>query len=279
MSSVNRTHAGILTETGTYLDTIIANTLIELEAKQRRTPMGTLNADPRPPRDFAAALVRDTVALIAEVKHASPSKGVLIEPFEPVAIASEYAANGAAALSVLTDQKFFRGSLDDLRAVRAAVDLPILRKDFVVDAYHLAEARAVGADAALLIVGVLDNAKLTDLYVEAVSYGLTALIEVHDEHELERALKLRPRLIGINNRDLRTFRTDLHTTIRLAKLVPVDVIVVAESGIQSSADVQAMAAAGARAVLVGEALVTATSRAAKVRELSSVASVPKARQP
>lgn len=270
MSDLVNSHSGILTDTGTYLDRIIANTLIEVAERQRQP--ADLTPFPHPPRDFAAAIQRDTVALIAEVKQASPSKGLLITPFEPVTLAKTYADNGAAALSVLTDQRFFQGSLADLRAVRAAVDLPILRKDFVIDAFQVREARAAGADAVLLIVGVLDDSRLADLYAMVVAHGLTALIEVHDDTELERALRLSPKLIGINARDLRTFHTDLGTVQRLAAHVPPEVILVAESGIHSAADVQAMAEAGASAVLVGEALITAgdVHRPAKIRELSGV---------
>ncbi len=260
--------AGILTSTGTYLDKIIANTLIEVEDHKHAAP--DLTPYPGVPRNFTAALQRETVALIAEVKHASPSKGVLIDPFDPVGLATVYAANGAAALSVLTDQKFFQGSLNDLRAVRAAVELPILRKDFVIDEFQIKEARAAGADAVLLIVGVLDDVLLADLYAMVTAADLTALLEVHDESEVERALKLSPQLIGINNRDLRTFKTDLGTTQRLARHVPPEVTLVSESGIHSAADVAAMAEAGARAVLVGESLIVAADRAAKVCELAGV---------
>lgn len=268
MSSVSTVGAGVLTDTGTYLDKIIANTLLEVTERKRIAV--DLRSYPQPPRDFVAALRKDTVALIAEVKHASPSKGILIEPFEPVALAKTYATNGASAISVLTDQQFFKGSLADLSAVRSGVDLPILRKDFVIDPFQIEEARSVGADAILLIVGVLNDFKLADLYQIAVEQGLTALVEVHDEAELDRALKLKPHLVGVNARDLRTFHTDLNTIRSLAARIPPDVPFVAESGIHTAADVESMAASGARAVLVGEALITAADRAAKVRELSGV---------
>ncbi len=262
--------SGVLTGTGTYLDRIVANTIVELtERKRAHVPLTPYAGGTR---DFAAALNRETIALIAEVKHASPSKGVLIDPFDPVALAESYAANGAACLSVLTDRQFFQGSLDDLRKVRAAVDLPILRKDFVIDAFQIDEARAVGADAILLIVGILDDALLADLYAVASDHGLAALVEVHDAAELERAQRLAPALIGINNRNLRTFETDLGTVERLAATIPLSRTrtLIAESGINSAADVAWMAAAGARAVLVGESLIVAADRAAKVRELSGV---------
>lgn len=272
MSSASTISAGVLTDTGTYLDKIIANTIGEIAERKYRTP--NLTPYPRPPRDFMTTLHKETITLIAEVKHASPSKGTLIDPFDPVALATTYAANGAAAISVLTDGKFFRGSLADLSAVRNAVELPILRKDFVIDAFQIAEARAVGADAILLIIGILDDTKMADLYTITGEYGLTALVEVHGAGELERALKIKPRLIGINARDLRTFHTDLNTIRQLAARVPSEVTLVAESGIQTAADVEAMAAAGARAVLVGEALITAVDCAAKVRELSGVKRKP-----
>jgi len=264
--------SGILTATGTYLDRIIANTLIEVAERQKHVPIESLIPADHPPRAVIESLRRVTVALIAEVKQASPSKGVLINPFDPVALARDYAHNGAAMLSVLTDARFFQGSLADLIAVRAAVDLPILRKDFVIADYQLAEARAVGADAALLIVGVLDDAKLADLYAAAIGRGLTPLVEVHDAEEVARALRLSPTppLIGVNNRDLRTFHTDLAITVQLAALIPPEVTLIAESGINSAAAVARMAAAGARAVLVGEAIVTAPDRPAKVNELSNV---------
>ena len=260
--------AGVLTATGTYLDRIVANTLEEITQSKRFAADLTPYASP--PRGFAAALRRDTVALIAEVKHASPSKGVLIEPFEPVVIAAAYAENGAAALSVLTDQMFFKGHLDDLKAVRAVNPLPILRKDFVIDAFQITEARAAGADAILLIVGILEDALLVDLFATASAQGMAALIEVHDAAELDRALRVAPTLIGINNRNLRTFETDLSTFEHLAAKIPSDITLVAESGLHSAADVVRMAAAGARAVLVGEALIMAADRATKVREISRV---------
>ena len=260
--------AGVRTDTGTYLDKIFANTIGEVAERKRHVlPLAPY---PQPPRDFVAALHKETISLIAEVKHVSPSKGVLIDPFDPVALGTAYAEHGASAVSVLTDARFFGGSLSDLTAVRRTVELPILRKDFVIDGFQIAEARAAGADAVLLIVGVLDDAKLVDLYADAAEQGLTAVIEVHDAAELERALKLPLRLLGINSRDLRTFRTDLNTVRELAVRVPSDITLVAESGIHTAADVEAMAGSGARAVLVGEALITAANRPHKVRELSGV---------
>ncbi len=222
-----------------------------------------------PPRDFKAVLQRPRVALIAEVKKASPSKGLLVKDFNPVRIARTYEENGASAISVLTDEKFFQGSLDDLRAVRAAVRIPVLRKDFIIDAHQVFEARAAGADAVLLIVMALEDAQLHDLHILITELGMAALVEVHNEAELERALKIGASLIGVNNRDLRTFHEDLTTTDRVAALVPPDVTLVAESAIRSVEDVHRMGTYGAHAVLVGEGLVKAKDIATEVRLYSS----------
>jgi indole-3-glycerol phosphate synthase len=242
------------------------------------------------PRDFAAALYRCNVdgyvALIAEIKRASPSKGDLVKgEFKPVELAQTYAANGAVCISVLTDEHFFKGSLNHLRVVRTAVDAPLLRKDFVVDAYQLYEARAAGADAALLIVAALDDAELRDLHALAIELGLTPLVEVHDEVETERAMRIGACVIGVNNRDLRTFHVDIETTARCAKLVNgywlmnassqlstnnQQHILVSESGIFSPADVARVAAMGANAILVGESIITSGDVAAQVQALSSV---------
>ncbi|MEP7284897.1 MAG: indole-3-glycerol phosphate synthase TrpC [Chloroflexota bacterium] len=257
--------AGITT-TGTILDRIVARKLEEVAA----LPPLASNSEVAPPRDFMAALRRDTVALIAEIKHASPSKGVLIEPFDPVALSTIYAQNGAAAISVLTDRDFFQGSLDDLRAVRANVPIPVLRKDFTIDERQIVEARAAGADAILLIVAVLDDALLRDLFEMARQNGVAALIEVHTEAEMERALKLNPPLLGINNRDLHTFKVDLEVTQRLARMAPPDALLVAESGIFTTDHVAAVAAAGASAILVGESIVKSDDIGAQVRLLSGV---------
>jgi indole-3-glycerol phosphate synthase len=208
-----------------------------------------------------------SVRLIAEIKRASPSRGPLRADLDPVALATVYEANGAAAVSVLTDCRFFRGSLADLRAVRAQTTLPVLRKDFVIDPYQVYEARAAGADAILLIVAALDARQLADLYDLARELGMDALVEVHSEAELGRALSVEPAIVGVNNRDLRTFEVDLETTARLRPLVPPDVVFVAESGVRSNADVQRLAALGAHAMLVGEALVVAPDVGRAVREL------------
>lgn len=220
-----------------------------------------------PPRDFAAALRAPGISLIAEIKRASPSKGVLCPHLDAPALARRYEAYGAAAISVLTDEHFFRGSLEDLRAVRQSVTIPVLRKDFVLDPYQVYEARAAGADAVLLIVAVLDDVTLQELHELTYALGMAALVEVHNASELERALRIGPHIIGINNRDLRTFEVSLETTERLRPLIPQDILVVAESGIHHRADVARLRAIGVDGVLVGEALVQAADFGAKVEEL------------
>ena len=259
--------------TGSVLDRILAHKQETLARARREQPMAQLReacaAQPAP-RDFSAALRRDTVALIAECKQASPSAGLLSEDYDPARLASIYAANGAAAISVLTDERFFRGSLQDLSAVRAAVAVPVLCKDFVLDAWQVLAARAAGADAVLLIAAALADEQLAELQGQIHALGMTVLVEVHNEAELMRALALEPRLVGINNRNLKTFDVDLNTTERLARQVPAETLLVAESGIEDAADVRRMGRLGARAVLVGEALMRASDPAAGVRMLASV---------
>jgi len=227
-------------------------------------------------RDFVAALRqprRGDIALIAEVKKASPSAGIICKDFDPVRIAKDYEAAGASCLSVLTDEKFFQGSLDYLRQIRAAVKLPLLRKDFIIDERQILEAIEWGADAILLIVAILDDARLKRFHSLATEAGLAALVEVHDETELDRALAADSTLIGVNNRDLKTFKVDLATTERLAaKLFSspptrYSSLLVAESGIHSRADVERLAKCGAKAVLVGEALIKRGAIKAGVQEL------------
>jgi indole-3-glycerol phosphate synthase len=193
----------------------------------------------------------------------------LIEDFEPVRIATNYADNGAAAISVLTDERFFQGSLRNLKQVRGAVNVPLLCKEFVIDPYQVYAARAYGADAVLLIVAALADPQLAELHSLIVEQGMTPLVEVHHEDELERALNVCPKVVGINNRDLKTFRVDLRTTARLAKLVPADVVLVAESGIMNAEDVYHMGQLGAHAVLVGESLVKSGDMGQSVRAYSS----------
>jgi indole-3-glycerol phosphate synthase len=208
------------------------------------------------------------VRLLAEVKKASPSRGVLAADFDPVGLASTYARHGAAAISVLTDEKYFQGHLGLLAEVRAAVAVPLLRKDFMLDEYQLWESRAAGADAVLFIVAILDAARLRDLLAGAKGLGLAALVEVHTAAELETALEVGARVIGVNNRDLRTFETRIETTLALLPSIPPGPIVVSESGFAHAAEVRRVVAAGAHAVLVGEGLVRAADVGAKVRELA-----------
>jgi indole-3-glycerol phosphate synthase len=226
-------------------------------------------ADLEPARGFEAALARpagEPIRLIAEVKKASPSKGLIRDDFEPAVIAKTYAAAGAHALSVLTDHRFFQGDLAFLAAVRAAAPLPILEKDFVIDEFQLHEARALGADAVLLIAAALEAGQLRDYAHVAREVGLAALVEVHNETELERVIETAT-LIGINNRDLATFDTDLATTERVLRHVPDDRIVVSESGIAGRGDVERLSALGIDAVLIGETFMRAPAIADKVREL------------
>ncbi len=261
-------------KTGTILDTIMENTRGRVAERIKARPLNEVKAAIEaapPPRDALAALNRGTVvALIAECKHASPSKGVLIEDYDPVMLATDYATNGAAAISVLTDEDYFKGHLDHLAAVRSAVPVPILRKDFILTPYQLYEARAAGADLILLITASLPDGLMASLYGMAREIGLTPLVEVHNESEMARALALDPVLLGVNNRDLKTFTVNLETTERLSGMVPRAALLVAESGIYTVEDVERMARAGAHAVLVGESIVRAGNVAEQVRALSNV---------
>ena len=222
-------------------------------------------------RDFGAALRRKIAggkpAVIAEIIKASPSKGVLREHFVPAAIAESYAEHGASCLSVLTDERFFQGSVEYLRQARAACDLPVLRKDFMVDEYQVFEARALGADCILLIVACLDDARLVDLEACALALGLSVLVEVHDGDELERALKLKTPLVGINNRNLKTFEVTLDTTIDLLPRVPATHLLVTESGVLGRGDVDRLREAGIQAFLVGEAFMRARDPGRALAEL------------
>ena len=259
-------------KTDTILDRIVADKRVELAAAassvtlaELRTQAGNAPAV----RPFVSALKGTRVTLIAEVKKASPSRGLLRADFDPVAIARAYADAGAAAISVLTDEKYFQGSLADLRSIRDALPHgpPLLRKDFVFDKYQIYEARCSGADAILLICAILEAQLLRELMTYANSLGMGTLVEVHDEKELQVALSAGADLIGINNRDLRTFEVDLATTERLAPRVPDGVTLVAESGIFTRMDVRRLEVCDVSAVLIGEALVTARDAGAKIREL------------
>jgi indole-3-glycerol phosphate synthase len=259
--------------TGTILDDILTHKLKEIAVRSEHVALSRMRdaaAMVAPPRGFVGMLRQQTVALIAEVKHASPSKGVLIDPFDPVDLGSTYAANGAAAISVLTDEYYFQGHLEHLSAVRNAVEVPVLRKDFILDPFQVYEGRAAGADAMLLIAAALTDSQLVDLHTLILDLGMAALVEVHNEAEMERALAIDAPLIGVNNRDLRTFEVSLETTATLASQLPTGVTLVAESGIRTEEDVQRMGKLGAHAVLVGESLVTAgDGLAARVRSFAS----------
>jgi indole-3-glycerol phosphate synthase len=261
-------------QTGTFLDRILEQKVIEVAEHQKYLSLPEMIAYVRetlpedPPRDFIATLHREHIALIAEVKKASPSKGILIEDFDPVTLGKTYGDNGAAAISVLTDKQFFQGDLKYLYDVREAVNVPVLRKDFIIDPYQVYAARAASADAVLLIVAALSDTQLAELQSLTYELGMAALIEVHDEAELERALKLGAILIGVNNRDLKTFEVDLNTTARIAQYIPDGLTLIAESGITSAADVIEMGRAGAHAVLIGEGLVKSGDIADAVRTMS-----------
>ncbi|HSV73640.1 MAG TPA: indole-3-glycerol phosphate synthase TrpC [Chthonomonadales bacterium] len=253
------------------LSEILAHKLTEVDYARRRRPASELEkriADMPPTRDFIGALrSAERPALIAEVKKASPSKGVIREDFDPVAIARTYADNGAACVSVLTDEPFFQGHLSHLRVVRAVVDRPLLRKDFLIDDYQLLESREAGADAVLFVVAALRRADVEAMVQRTRSLGMEALVEVHNREELEEALGTTARVIGVNNRDLHQFRTTLQTTLDLMPLIPADRLVVSESGVSRRADVERLRDVGVHAVLVGEALMREKDMGAKVREL------------
>lgn len=258
----------------TVLDGIMARKAEEVAARRATRPDRELEAacrDLPPPRDFLGALsfAGGPARVIAEVKRASPSAGAIAAGLDAVAQARRYAAAGAAAISVLTDGPGFGGSLEDLAAVRAAVPTPLLRKDFVLDRYQLLEARLHGGDAALLIVAALDGPALRRLLGEAAALGLAALVEVHDAAELDRALEAGARLVGVNNRDLRTFAVDLAVSERLLPRLPAGVKGVAESGVRTPADARRLRAAGAANLLVGEALVRAADPGALLGELTA----------
>jgi indole-3-glycerol phosphate synthase len=265
-------------DAGTFLTRILEHKRTEVDRQQAKIPIVQLDkhiSEAPFARDFAGALrVAGQTRLIAEVKKASPSRGVLVEHFDPLALARTYAANGAAAISVLTDQRFFQGSLKFLEGIRQlGLETPLLRKDFIIDPYQIYEARAYGADALLLIVAALDDATLAQLHELTAELGMQALVEVHNVEELDRALAIGARLIGVNNRDLHTFKTTLETTQAVAaQLATIESaerpILVSESGIFTADHVALVRAWGADAILVGEALVTAPDTAALVCELA-----------
>ena len=260
------------------LNQIIAVKRTEIAAAQKRKPLAAVRADAESrvlTRDFVGAkrskIAAGQAAVIAEVKKASPSKGVLRADFIPADIAQSYAEGdgkvSAACLSVLTDQQFFQGSVDFLKQARASCDLPVLRKDFIVDAYQVYESRVMGADCILLIAACLDDAQMAELEAIAHSLDMAVLVEVHDQAELDRALRLRTPLVGINNRNLRTFEVTLDTTLGMLAGVPADRLLVTESGILNQADVQRMRTAGVHAFLVGEAFMRAEDPGLALAEL------------
>jgi len=248
------------------LDTIVARKYEEV-AELKRRGLPTLTKPVDPPRGFIKALVKNPgVSIIAEAKKASPSKGVIQPDFDPVRIARNYKKGGAHCLSVLTDVDFFQGSLDYIPLVREAVDLPVIRKDFIIDPMQIEEAHAVGADAILLIAAILDTNQLRDFRLLAESLGMDALVEVHDERELDSALAAESRLIGINNRNLNDFSVSLETTFTLRKKIPADIPVVSESGISSVADMRRLKEANIAAALIGESLMRAGQQDQLLRE-------------
>jgi len=249
------------------LDTIVEEKLREV-SRLLASGLGEPIEEVAPPRGFRQALIDFAgVALIAEAKKASPSKGVICPDFDPVRIAREYEAGGAQAISVLTDEKFFQGSLSYIPQVRQAVQLPVLRKDFIIHEAQITQARKFGADAVLLIAAILDKNRMADFLAQSRELGMDVLVEVHDEADLEKALAVDSPLIGINNRNLRDFSMDLETTFRLKKLIPDSIPVVSESGIRTVEDIGRLAAAGVAAVLVGETLMRAGGRELAVHEL------------
>jgi indole-3-glycerol phosphate synthase len=259
------------------LDEILEGVRADLAERQRRVSLDELKNRARrapSPRDALAVLKADGVSVIAEVKRASPSRGQMASIADPAALAADYEAGGAAIISVLTEQRRFAGSLDDLTAVRKAVNVPILRKDFVVSSYQLWEARAYGADVALLIVAALEQPALISLVERAQSIGLLPLVEVHDEAELDRAIEAGARVIGVNARNLGTLEVDRTIFARLSGLIPDGVVRIAESGVRGPHDLLGYAAAGADAVLVGESLVTEKDPRAAVADLVTAGSHP-----
>lgn len=255
------------------LDKIVKDNLEELAARKHRLPLAELKKaalEQSPPLDFASALLGDQLKLIAEVKKASPSRGIIRPDFDPVEIARIYASNSVAAISVLTESKYFQGSLNHLTDISNALGdkrPPLLRKDFITDPYQVYESRAYGADSLLLIVAILSPRKLEELLELSHELGMSCLVEVHNEIELEIALRSKAKIIGINNRDLKTFTVDITTTERLRPLIPKDKIVVSESGIKNRRDTEKLRQWGVDAVLIGESLMSAPDITARIKEL------------
>jgi indole-3-glycerol phosphate synthase len=259
----------------TVLDRICTDKRVHVDAKIVQTPLADIKAradDAPPPRGFINAIENKTgrgYALITEVKKASPSKGVIRADFDPAAIARIYEDGGATCLSVLTDEKYFQGSDDDFRAVRSAVSLPMLRKDFMIDAYQIYESRVLGADCVLLIMAALSDSQAADFYALATALGMDVLVEVHDQEELERAFLFSPKMIGVNNRNLKTLDVNLQTGLDLARKIPDNYIRIAESGLHSSADLKTFAGHGYHGFLIGESLMKQDDIAAAMKKITA----------
>ncbi len=252
------------------LEKIVKHKKLEIEQARNRISLEQVRrtaSDAPPPLDFLAALKRPGVSLIAEVKKASPSKGLILEDFDPPTIAKSYEAGGASCISVLTDEHFFQGHLDYLRAVRAAVGIPILRKDFILDPYQVLEARAAGADAVLLIAECLEPRQMKELHEQIIELGMTPLVELYDAVNVDAVLACQPSLVGINNRDLNNFEIDLQHTVRMRTRIPADILLVGESGIFTRQDVLILENAGVDAILVGESLMRSDDIKLATREL------------
>lgn len=252
------------------LDQIVRDKKYELEARKKELPFDLLKEkikDSLPIRDFKKALLGKEISLITEIKKASPSAGIIREDFNPIEIAKIYQKNGAAAISVLTEQKYFKGEIDYLEKVKAEISIPVLRKDFIFDPYQVYEARVYGADALLLIAVILEEDKLKELLNLTYELGMEALVEVHTEDDLKKALDANAGIIGINNRNLDTLKVDLKTTEELAKLIPSGKIIVSESGVKTKEDIEDLRKVGARAFLVGESLMKSQDIGGKLKEL------------
>ncbi|MGM0472325.1 MAG: indole-3-glycerol phosphate synthase TrpC [Bacillota bacterium] len=253
-----------------FLEKIVKHKKQELAERKGEVPLDQIKQVLRPTselRDFKGALTQEGLGLIAEIKQASPSKGLIREDFDPVAIAKNYSANQVAAISILTDEKFFQGSLDYLRQVRAVTELPLLRKDFIIDPYQVYEAQAAGADAILLIVNILSPEQLAQLLNLADQLGLAVLVEVHTAQELAVAQEVGAEIIGINNRDLVTFETDIKQTLQLQGSLSEEQVIISESGISTRSDIELLAKAGIDGVLVGETLMRSSDLGAKIDRL------------
>ena len=253
-----------------FLSTIVDHVKAQVEERQRKMPASVLRERPlfhTPTRDFAGSLTGSSRRIIAEVKRASPSKGLIRDNCEPVEVAKDYAGHGASAISVLTEERFFQGSLSYLEQIRGTVALPLLRKDFIIDPYQLTEARSYGADAVLFIAALLEPSRLRELREQATALSLDMLVEVHTEEELNAAIKAGAQLVGINNRDLRTFEVSLATTERLAPLIPTGMVAVCESGIDTVEQIRRVEELGINVFLIGEALMRAAQPGKKLKEL------------